>query len=62
MPVFYLACALFAANFALGVAVQARVVDTRPFRWLRHALFSAVFASTALAVGKRSRICALSIS
>ena len=48
--IFYAASALFVANFALGVLVQFGVVDTRPFRWLHHALFFAVFASTALAV------------
>ncbi len=30
--------------------VQFGVVDTKPFRWLHHALFFAVFASAALAV------------
>lgn len=41
---------LFAVNFALGVLVQLGVVDTKPFRWLHHALFFAVFVSAALAV------------
>jgi hypothetical protein len=49
--VFYAAATLFLANFALGVLVQFGVVDTRPFRWLHHALFFAVFASAALAAG-----------
>jgi peptidoglycan/LPS O-acetylase OafA/YrhL len=48
--IFYLAGTLFLANFALGVLVQFGIVDTRPFRWLHHALFFAVFASAALAV------------
>ena len=48
--IFYAATALFLANFALGVMVQFGVVDTKPFRWLHHALFFAVFASAALAV------------
>lgn len=48
--IFYLAAALFLANFALGVLVQLRVVDTKPFRWLHHALFFAVFVSAGLAV------------
>jgi len=48
--IFYLALALFLANFALGVLVQLRLVDTKPFRWLHHALFFAVFVSAALAV------------
>ena len=47
---FYSAAILFAANFALGVLVQFRVVDTKPFRWLHHALFFAVYVSAALAV------------
>jgi hypothetical protein len=47
--IFYAAVALFLANFALGVLVQFGIVDTKPFRWLHHALFFAVFASAALA-------------
>lgn len=48
--IFYVAVALFVANFALGVLVQFGLVDTKPFRWLHHALFFAVFVSAALAV------------
>src|SRR5215210_5893946 len=48
--IFYAAAALFVANFALGVLVQFGIVDTKPFRWLHHALFFAVFASAAMAV------------
>jgi hypothetical protein len=48
---FYVAMVLFLANFALGVLVQFRIVDTKPFRWLHHALFFAVFTSAAVAVG-----------
>ena len=48
--IFYAAAGLFLANFALGLLVQFGVVDTKPFRWLHHALFFAVFASAALAV------------
>jgi hypothetical protein len=48
--IFYSASILFGLNFALGVLVQLGVVDTKPFRWLHHALFFAVFASAALAV------------
>lgn len=48
---FYAATALFLANFALGVAVQLGAVDTKPFRWLHHALFFAVFVSAAVAAG-----------
>jgi hypothetical protein len=47
--IFYIALVLFLANFALGVLVQLRIVDTKPFRWLHHALFFAVFASAAVA-------------
>jgi hypothetical protein len=49
--IFYAATVLFLANFVLGVLVQFGVVDTKPFRWLHHALFFAVFASAAFAVG-----------
>lgn len=49
--IFYAAAVLFVANFALGVLVQFGIVDTKPFRWLHHALFFAVFVSAALAVG-----------
>lgn len=48
--IFYLASILFGMNFALGVLVQLGVVDTKPFRWLHHALFFAVFVSAAAAV------------
>jgi hypothetical protein len=48
---FYAAMVLFLANFALGVMVQFRIVDTKPFRWLHHALYFAAFASAALATG-----------
>jgi hypothetical protein len=48
---FYAAMVLFFANFALGVMVQFRMVDTKPFRWLHHALYFAAFASAALAAG-----------
>ena len=46
---FYAATVLFLFNFGLGLLVQFRVVDTKPFRWLHHALFFAVFVSTAAA-------------
>jgi hypothetical protein len=46
---FYTAAALFLANFALGVAVQTGLVDTKPFRWLHHTLFFLVFVSAAVA-------------
>ncbi len=49
--IFYTAALLFVANFALGMLVQFGFVDTKPFRWLHHALFFAVFASATFAVG-----------
>lgn len=49
ISVFYAAAILFLLNFALGVLVQFRVVDTKPFRWLHHALFFVVFVSAAAA-------------
>lgn len=49
--IFCVATILFLANFALGILVQLRIVDTKPFRWLHHALFFAVFVSAAIAVG-----------
>ena len=49
--IFFAATLLFLANFVLGVLVHFGVVDTKAFRWLHHALFFAVFASAALAVG-----------
>lgn len=48
--IFYAAATLFLVNFALGILVQFGVVDTKPFRWLHHALFFAVFVSAAIAV------------
>ncbi len=48
--IFNLAAMLFLANFALGLLVQFGVVDTKPFRWLHHALFFAVFVSAVVAV------------
>ncbi len=48
--VFYLAGGLFLANFVLGLLVQFRLVDTKPFRWLHHVLFFAVFVSAVGAV------------
>jgi hypothetical protein len=47
--IFAVAATLFAANFLLGVFVQLGIVDTKPFRWLHHALFFLVAASAALA-------------
>jgi hypothetical protein len=49
--IFYAAMVFFLANFVLGILVQFRVVDTKPFRWLHHALFFAAFATAAVALG-----------
>ena len=48
---FFVAMVFFLANFALGILVQFGAVDTKPFRWLHHALFFAAFASAAVAAG-----------
>jgi hypothetical protein len=47
--IFYVATVLFLLNFALGLLVQFRIVDTKPLRWLHHALFFAVFVFAAAA-------------
>ena len=47
--IFYAATVLFLLNFALGLLVQFRIVDTKPFRWLHHALFFVVFVAAAAA-------------
>ncbi len=41
---------MFVLNFALGILVQLRIVDSKPFRWLHHALFFAVFVSAGAAM------------
>lgn len=50
MIFFYVATVLFLSTFVLGLLVQFGVVDTKPFRWLHHALFFVVFLSAGLAV------------
>lgn len=42
------ATASYAANVALGVATATRLLDTRRFRWIHHALY---IATTTLTVG-----------
>lgn len=49
ISLFYAATILFLLTFALGLLVQFHIVDTKPFRWLHHALFFAVFVSAAAA-------------
>ncbi|GAA3551476.1 hypothetical protein GCM10022197_03020 [Microlunatus spumicola] len=39
VTLFAAATASYTANVALGSAVAARVVDTRRFRWVHHALY-----------------------
>ncbi len=50
LVIFSVAAILFLATFTLGLLVQFGVVDTKPFRWLHHALFFAVFVSATIAV------------
>ena len=47
--IFFAAATIFLLNFALGLLVQFHIVDTKPFRWLHHALFFAVFVSAVAA-------------
>lgn len=50
-PLFVAAATAYAANCALGTAVAARLIDTRGFRWVHHALYIATCTTTALALG-----------
>ena len=49
VALFAAAGASYAANVALGSAVAARLVDTRRFRWVHHALYvsTSVLAGSA---------------
>ncbi|MFB4349418.1 hypothetical protein [Microbacterium sp. CR_7] len=49
-PLFVAATIAYAANAALGTAVAARVIDTRGFRWVHHALYVSTCITTAAAV------------
>jgi TRAP-type C4-dicarboxylate transport system permease small subunit len=49
-PLFQAAALSYAANCALGVAVAARLIDTRGFRWLHHALYITTCAAIAAAL------------
>ena len=53
--VLHVATVFFAANMALGIAVRLRVVSTKEFRWVHHALFFVVVAGAvaAAALGLR---------
>lgn len=49
-PLFVAAAIAYGANAALGTAVAARVIDTRGYRWLHHALYIATCTTTVAAV------------
>jgi hypothetical protein len=49
-PLFTAAAVVYSANCALGIAVATRLIDTRRFRWVHHALYIATCATTAAAV------------
>lgn len=49
-PLFVAATVAYAANAALGTAVAAKVVDTRGFRWVHHALYIATCLTTAASI------------
>lgn len=55
----------YAANCALGTAVAIRLVDTRRFRWVHHALYIATVSTTILALidgVRRDRRAALALA
>jgi len=43
--------AVYLGTAALGTSAQLGWVNTRPFRWLHHVLFAAVWISLILAIG-----------
>ncbi len=47
---FAAAATAYVANCALGAAVAARLIDTRRFRWVHHALYILTCATTGLAI------------
>ncbi|MEJ3404599.1 hypothetical protein WDJ51_07640 [Rathayibacter sp. YIM 133350] len=49
-PFFAVAAAAYTLNCALGASVALRVLDTREWRWVHHALYISTAATTALAV------------
>jgi hypothetical protein len=49
-PLFIVAASAYAANCALGVAVATRLIDTRDFRWVHHALYIATCVTTGVAI------------
>ena len=56
-PLFVVAATAYGANAALGTAVAAKVIDTRNFRWVHHALYIATCVTTggAIAAGLWAR-------
>ncbi|MDP3951038.1 hypothetical protein [Microbacterium sp.] len=50
-PLFVAAALSYTANCALGLAVAARVIDTRRLRWLHHALYITTCTAVAIALG-----------
>ncbi|MBQ3358760.1 MAG: hypothetical protein IJG47_07660, partial [Microbacterium sp.] len=56
-PLFVVAASAYGANAALGTAVAAKVIDTRNFRWVHHALYIATCVTTggAIAAGLWAR-------
>ncbi|MCS3843444.1 hypothetical protein [Microbacterium sp. AK031] len=49
-PLFVAAALSYAANCSLGLAVATRLVDTRRFRWLHHALYITTCTAVAAAL------------
>lgn len=49
-PLFAAAAVAYAANCALGASVALRLIDTRDWRWVHHALYIATSTLTATAV------------
>jgi len=49
-PLFSVAALFYLANGALGAAVAAKLVDTRGFRWLHHALYIATCTAGCVAI------------
>lgn len=54
-PLFVAAALSYTANCALGLAVAARVIDTRRLRWLHHALYITTCTAVAIALGSACR-------
>jgi hypothetical protein len=48
-PLFVAAAVAYTANVGLGTAVATKLIDTRNFRWVHHALYIATCVTTAAA-------------